>query len=282
MKLNLPVLVLAAALPRAAAAENLELAGYLGTSFPGYSQSFLYSPGPVSVPIPGVSITQQGAFELNGSGGLVVSGGATFYVGELIGIEGRLDTVKVDIATRGARYDVQVTLPGIPLPVGATLDLGQGTVDLDSLKPWSLNLKLRTPGPARFAVSGGLSRLPSFNVSVRQTIGLGASLLNLIISNLEVSTVVLNGSLVPAEEGASRWGFNLGGGLQFKVGPNVALLVEGRYFHFKKQTYEWTVRPDRPLSSTEQMLYDATLERLDAIEFSPRFFQATAGIAVGF
>lgn len=283
MRLNLPVVAFAALLPTTVSADgNFEIAGYLGTSFPFYSQSFTYSPGPVSLPIPGVSIRQQGAFKMDGSGGLVVSGGVTYYFGGVIGIEGRLDTAKVNVATTGARYDVGLTLPGLPQPFSASLDLGTGTVDLATLKPWSLNLKLRTPGPVRLFVSGGVSRLPALDFTVNQNIGLGATALNVITSKLDVGTVRLKGALRP-QEGESRWGANAGGGLQLKLGPNVALVAEGRYFYFGERTYDWSAVPtDRFLSGLERQLLDATRQRLPAIKFKPQFFQAAGGLAISF
>src|SRR5437016_8241231 len=162
MRLSLPAVVFAALLPLGASADsNFEVAAYLGTSFPFYSQTFTYSPGTVSFPLPGVTIDQQGVFKMEGRGGQVVSGGVTYYFGSVVGIEGRLDTATVNVDTTGARYNVKLTLPGVPLPFSASLDLGTGTVDLATLKPWSLNLKLRTPGPVRLFVSGGVSRLPA-------------------------------------------------------------------------------------------------------------------------
>ncbi|PYQ23249.1 MAG: hypothetical protein DMF79_04215, partial [Acidobacteria bacterium] len=175
-----------------------------------------------------------------------------------------------------------LTLPGIPLPFSASLDLGTGTADLATLKPWSLNLKLRTPGPVRLFVSGGVSRLPALDFTVNQNIGLGATALNVITSRLDVGTVRLKGALVP-QEGESRWGLNAGGGLQLKLGPNVALVAEGRYFYFGERTYDWSAVPtDRFLAGLEQKLLDATRQRLPAIKFKPQFFQATGGVAISF
>jgi len=283
MRLNLPVVALAALLPTAASAEgNLEVTGYLGTSFPFYSQSFTYSPGPVSLSIPGITITQEGVFKMDGSGGLVLSGGVAYYFGGVIGIEGRLDTVKLNVDTTGAKYDVRLTLPGLPQPFTASLDLGTGTADLSTLKPWSLNLKLRTPGPVRLFVSGGVSRLPALEFTVNQNIGLGATALNVITSKLDVGTVRLKGALVP-QEGESRWGANAGGGLQLGLGPRVALVAEARFFYFGERTYDWSAVPtDRFLAGLEQRLLDATKQRLPAVKFKPQFFQATGGVSISF
>lgn len=293
MKLNLPILALAALLPlTASAGTNVDLALYLGGSFPGYSQTFTYSPGPVSVPIPGVVITQNGAFTLEGSGGLVVSGGVTLYFGGILGIEGRYDTVRVSVNETAPSYDVSVTLPGVPQPVTASLDLGQGTVDVSTLKPWSLNLKLRTPGSGvRFFASGGVSHRPSFEFTLSQRIGLGVTGVNLITRQATISSVGISGALTPVaspdagantDGGASKWGGNLGGGLQFSVSKNITLIAEGRYFYFPSQKFEWTVSTDRTLSSIERTLLDATLTRVPQVEFKPQFFQVTGGITISF
>lgn len=292
MKLNLPILALAALLPlTASAGDNVDLALYFGKSFPGYSQTLTYSPGPVSVPIPGLVITQSGAFTMEGSGGLVVSGGVTFYFGGIIGIEGRYDTVRVNVDETAPSYDVSVTLPGVPTPVTASLDLGLGTVDVTTLKPWSLNLKLRTPGSVRFFASGGVSRLPSFEFTVSQRIGLGVTGINVITRQATIASVGISGALTPVasqdadaspDGGGSKWGGNLGGGLQFSVGENVTLIAEGRYFYFPSQKYEWTVSTDRSLSAIEQTLLNATLLRLPQVEFKPQFFQVTGGITISF
>jgi opacity protein-like surface antigen len=290
MKLHLPILAVAALLPvTASAGNNVDLAFYLGQSFPGYSQTFTYDPGPLSVPIPGLVITQSGGFTFEGSGGLVVGGGVTLYFAGIVGIEGRYDTVRVGVDTTAPSYGVSVTLPGIPTPVTASLDLGQGTVDITTLKPWSLNLKLRTPGSVRFFVSGGVSRLPSFEFRLDQRIGLGVTGLNVITREATISSVGISGALTPvgsgdagAIEGGSRWGGNLGAGLQFSLGKNVTLLAEARYFYFPSQKFEWSVDTDRTLTAIEQTLLDATLSRVPLVEFKPQFFQVTGGITLSF
>jgi opacity protein-like surface antigen len=291
MKLNLPILAAAALLPlTASAGTNVDLALYLGGSFPGYSQTLTYNPGPVTVPIPDLVITQSGAFTFEGSGGLVVSGGVSLYFGGILGIEGRYDTVRVHINETAPSYGVSVTLPGVSQPVTASLDLGLGTVDLSTLKPWSLNLKLRTPGSVRFFASGGVSHLPSFDFTVSQRIGLGVTGLNVITRQATIASVGISGALTPvaSENGGdnpasfSKWGGNLGGGLQFSVSKNITLIAEGRYFYFPSQKFEWTVSADRSLSSIEQSLLDATLARVPQVEFKPQFFQVTGGITISF
>src|SRR3989442_15765372 len=173
-------------------------------------------------------------------------------------MEGPPHTARGRVDTKDERCDVKRTLPETPWPFSASLDLGTGTADLATLKPWSLNLKLRTPGPVRLFVSGGVSRLPALDFTVNQNIGLGATALNVITSRLDVGTVRLKGALVP-QEGESRWGVNAGGGLQLKLGPNVALVAEGRYFYFGERTYDWSVVPtDRFLAGSRSKVLGAS------------------------
>jgi opacity protein-like surface antigen len=167
-----------------------------------------------------------------------------------------------------------------------------GIVDVSTLKPWSLNLKLRTPGSGvRFYVSGGVSHLPSFDFTVTQRIGLGVTGVNLITQKATIASVGISGALTPVASqdagtspgsGGSKWGGNLGGGLQFGVSKNITLIAEARYFYFTSQKYEWTVKGDRPLSSIEQSLLNATLGRATQVEFTPRLFQVTGGITISF
>jgi opacity protein-like surface antigen len=288
MKLKLAILVVAILLPlTASAGNNVEVAGYFGKAFPGYSQSFLYNPGDVTIPIPGVSLTQAGAFQVDASGGFTAGGAVAFYFGGIIGIEGRFDSAPIDVKASGERYDVRLTLPGVVQPVSATLDLSQSTVEVGTLKPWSINLKIRTPGAVRFFASGGVSHMGPITYTVSQKIGLGATSLDASVPQLNVGTVVLNGALTPTEAtsgqaASGNWGFNVGGGLQFKLGQSVFLVGEARYFFFKNQTFEWTAAPDRALSSFEQKLFDATLQHLEPVDFKPQFFQVTGGIAFSF
>ena len=45
-------------------------------------------------------------------------------------------------------------------------------MDFERIRPLSLNLKLRTPGRVRLALSGGLSYLPELNVVSAQAVRL--------------------------------------------------------------------------------------------------------------
>jgi hypothetical protein len=274
--LVLSLAVLAA--PVLAGAAELELTGYAGYTFPFYKQTFEYNPGPVTVPIPGVTVEQGGSFALEASGAPAFAGGVAFYVTEGFGFEVRYDRADLTVDTQASSYTVRVGLPAPFDPVVADLALAEGTADLKAAAPFSLNLKLRTPGSVRFVVSGGISRLGDLEFTVKQTVGLGVIAFNLQESNIHVGTIGVRGTSV-AE---SSWGGNLGLGLQIPIGEHGALVLEGRGFYFPKRTVEWEPVVDRPLSVIELALLERLQERLPPVEFEPWWVQATVGFAIRF
>jgi len=280
MRKALAFLVVAAAAPGAAGAGELELAFYGGYTFPFYSQTFTYDPGPVEIPIPGLSVEQGGQFELKGSGGVALGGAATFYVTDGFGFEVRLDSADVTVETKSATYTVRADLPAPLDPVVSTLTLANGTADLKALTPWSFNLKLRSGGNVRFTASAGASHLGNLEFSIQQTVALGVSSVNLGTGNLEIATLRLDG--VSSAETKSSWGANLGLGFEIPLGGNAAFLIEGRGFYFPKRTIEWEPHIDTPLGPVEEALLERVRERLDPIEFEPWWVQGSVGIAIRF
>ena len=274
----LALLLAVLAAPAIAGAGELELTGYAGYTFPFYKQTFEYDPGPVTVPIPGVTVTQGGTFALEASGAAAFAGGLAFYVTDGFAFEVRYDRADLTVDTQASSYTVRVGLPAPFDPVVADLALAEGTADLKAASPFSLNLKLRTPGSVRLAVSGGLSRLGDLEFTVEQTIGLGVIAFDLDESNIHVGTIGVRGTSV-AE---SSWGGNLGLGLQIPIGEHGALVLEGRGFYFPKRTLEWEPVIDRPLSVIELALLERLQERLPPVEFEPWWVQATVGFAIRF
>jgi hypothetical protein len=266
------------AVPVLAGAGELELTGYAGYTFPFYKQTFEYDPGPVTVPLPGVTVEQGGSLALQASGAPAFAGGLAFYVTEGFGFEVRYDRADLTVETQASSYTVRVGLPPPLDPVVADLALTEGTADLKAAAPFSLNLKLRTPGNVKFTVSGGASRLGDLEFTVQQTVGLGVIAFDLDQSNIRVSTLGVRGTSV-AE---SSWGGNLGLGLQIPLGERGAIVLEGRGFYFPKRTVEWEPVVDRPLSALELALLARLQERLPPVEFEPWWVQATVGFAIRF
>ena len=280
MRKALALLLAVLALPALAGAGELELTAYGGYTFPFYSQTFKYDPGPVTVPIPGVTVEQGGSFELKASGGAAFAGGMTYYVTGGFGFEVRYDHADITIDTQSSAYNVRVGLPAPLDPVVTTLTLTQGTVDLKAAAPLSLNLKLRTGGHLRLTASGGASRLGDLEATVQQTIGLGVIAVDLEQNNIQIGTIGLQATGVAGA--GSSWGGNLGLGLQIPIGEHATFVLEGRGFYFPKRTLEWEPVLDRPLTAIEQALLDRVQERLPPVEFQPWWVQATAGLAIRF
>jgi hypothetical protein len=279
MNRALALLLAVLAAPALTGAGELELTGYAGYTFPFYSQTFKYDPGPVSVPIPGVGVEQSGSFELKASGAPAFAGGMAFYVTDGFGFEVRYDRADLTVETQAASYTVRVGLPAPLDPVLADLALTKGTVDLEAASPLSFNLKLRTPGHVRLTISGGASRLGDLQLQAKQTVGLGVIAFNLEQNNIQIGTIGIRATSVA---GTSAWGGNLGLGLQIPIGEHAALVLEGRGFYFPKRTVEWEAVLDRPLSAIEKALLARVEERLPPVEFEPWWVQATAGLAIRF
>jgi hypothetical protein len=268
-------------LTRPAAAGQFEIQGNFGVTFPFYSQTFMYDPGPVTLPIPGVSIRQEGVFSLDAKGGSAYGFGVAYYFVSSVALEARVDTASVDIQTQGAQYNVQVSLPPFP-PINAELELGTGAVDVDRLTPVSFNLKFQTPGRFGFGISGGASYLPDFKFSARQTIALGVTALNAGNQQLEITTLPFAAIIQPEGEGQSRWGFNGGVMLRIPFNDKVALVGDGRYFYFSERTVTWGRADGRPLSAIEELLLAQVQQRLEPIQFRPQWFQVTGGLSITF
>jgi opacity protein-like surface antigen len=274
------ILLLLLVLPRPSAAGSFELAAYAGLAWPTYDKTFTYDPGIAFSGIPGVDISQSGKFTLQGDSGLAFGGGATFYFAGILGLEGRLDSADVNIVVSNPVFHVTADLPS-PLPdLSQDITLTPGTVDLERLRPLSLNLKLRTPGPVRFTFSAGGSYLPDFKLAVTQRLALGVT--GVTPTDISLGSLTYRAQAAPSGEGQGRWGLNAGAGLQLALGDKVALVVEGRAFVFQKQTITWSRADSRPLTPLEEALARELDQRLDAIEFNPTFIQATAGIAITF
>jgi hypothetical protein len=264
----------------ASAADRFEIAGYAGYTFPFYSQTFSYTPGNVTIPIPGVSLEQGGEFEARASGGPAFSFGATLYATDGVGFEVRYDRADVTVDVQSASFAVRVGLPPPLDPFNVNLALTEGEVDLEPVGPWSFNLKFRSGGSVRFMTSMGASRLGDIQMTLQQSIGLGVIGINVPGNSADIATLRVRATA--AGEGGSSWGANLGFGLQIPIGERAAFLLEARGFYFPKRTVEWEPVLDRPLSALEQTLLDRVLERLEPVEFEPWWAQASFGFAVRF
>lgn len=271
--------LLALALGLAAAqarAGEVELALGVGVSLPRFQQTLRFDPAASEPSVPGVSLRSTGPLELDANGGLALAGGLTWFFAGGLGLEARVDSVAADLEARGAIYDVSVVaVRGVP-SFDARLTLGAENLQLDSVHPISLNLRLRTPGPVRLSLSGGVSYLNAIQVQG----ALAGSLSSSLPIPLPPVRVAL-AAVAPPGEDKGQFGLNAGAGLQLGLGGPLSLQGEVRAFAFKERTLTWSAL-GVPANVVEEALQQELLGRLEPIRFEPLFWSATAGIALRF
>jgi len=270
--MNRSILVAALSLSVASpcAASDAELTLQVGRTLPFFEQAVRYAPGVLGSS--GFSLQLADDIGLDAKGGTSVAGGFAIFPVKAVGIEARVDRAPVDVVVKDARFDLGFRISGLP-PLTATVT-GVGTAHVDPLTPLSLNLKLRTPGSVRLALSAGVSYLPSFNFEATETLSLAS-----------VVGVPIGGpSLSVRAGGAIDSGFGLNGGLAIEIAlsEKLALIGEARGFVFEEQILAWRASGDRPLSPADQLLQQELLQKLDAVRFRPGFYQASVGLTLRF
>jgi len=281
MRVSLLTAACACLWPLASAAGELEVTAHAGSVFPFYKQSLDFDPGSLPGLPPGVTVERQDVFHLDAHGGLALGGSVSWQFSPWLGVEGRVDTADVSVRLTGARYIIRVDLPS-PLPdLSNELILGGGEADLHRIHPLSLNLRARTSGAIRFGGSAGVTYLPSFTFVTEQQVSLRP------VSPLPLPAltghVTLAAQALPEAEGEGRVGANVGIFGQVALGDHFALTGDARYFHFPHQTLRWGV-PDveSSLPILGRTIVEAIAGRLEPVDFSPSFFQLTAGVTLRF
>ena len=275
-------LVLAAAAD-VAGAEGWELTASAGKVFPFYDQTFEYDPGALASPIPGATLEQRGVFMLDARGGLALNLALARGLGRHVALEARLDTADVSVNTIGARYHLRANLPAPLPPLSTDVDLGTGTVDLERLRPLSLDLRLQGGRRARVAVSAGVSWLPAFRLLVNQAIGIGLPSLRGSRLALDVAQVALTAEALPSERGQGRLGGNAALSIGVPLGRRATLVLDGRYFRFQAQTLQWgRAQTSGVLPAVQESLVRQVESRLQPVVFNPTFFHTSLGLAIGF
>lgn len=261
-----------------ARAAELELSGSLGYTLPFYEQTFPIDLQPPGSPVQGIELRPLEPLRLNAKGAFAYAGAATLYFGP-IGVEVRYDSARVDPTADPPVYSV---LLSSPFPnVSATLVPAPTDVRLTSLTPVSLNLKLRSTGPLRLSVSGGVSYLPEFQLVVRQPINLRVGGLGLPALDLgSISAEAISQPQDPVRD--SRIGANVGVGLRLPLSDHAGLVVDGRAFYFPEHVLEWRVRQTGGPVTLPPALLRSIAEQLEPVRFNPAYFHLQAGIALSF
>ena len=249
-----------------AAAGELELALSVGRALPFYEQSFGFDPDDI-VP-PDIPVETSGGFDLELNGGLALSGALTWRFNDVVGLEARVDSAKVNLEVTGGRVggDLGDLIPGLPsIPVTGDLS-GESVVD--RFTPFSLNLQLGFGERTRFVISGGASYMPATTVAATVQVRLGLeNIPGIGLPSIGVSAAAtLDGG----------FGVNLGAGLRVPLGDTVSLVFDARAFGFPKQELQWGS------GSGASPIEEALAAALDPIEFQYGYFQATGGLAFTF
>ena len=263
LRLVVGVMTLSAA---PAPAGELELAVSVGRALPFYKQSFAFDPGDL-VPLD-LPVATSGEFDLELNGGLAFSGALTWRFSDVVGLEARVDSARVNLEVTGGRVsaDLGDLIPGLPsIPVTGDLS---GESEVDQLTPFSLNLQLGFGERTRFVISGGASYIPATTVAATVQVRLG-------LENIPgISLPPIGVSAAATLDGG--FGGNLGAGLRVPLGDSVSLVFDARAFGFPKRELAWGS------GSGTSPIEEALAAALDPIEFQYGFFQATGGVAFTF
>lgn len=267
--------------PGVASAGDFEIAVRAGQVFPFYEQSFRFDPGPfLRATFPGVSVEPVQDLRLEGRGGLAFGGGFTWYPSDHVGLEARVDTADLSVRAQDARVSVRIPLPP-PLPSISTDVEIPATIELQRVRPLSLNLKARTAGRFKAYASAGVSYLPSLRFSIHSTFRTSTPIL--LGAPLDLADLAVRAEARPGGEGqGGRVGFNAGGGVEWPLGGHIFAEVDARYFRFKEQTLSWSGEPGLVLSPIEQQLLRELLNTLGEGRFNPNFFQLAGGLSIRF
>lgn len=277
---RLLLLALVSSVPGASVrAATLEVAGYAGLTLPFYEQTFTIDLIPPGNPVEGVTIQQERPLTLSAKSGLVLAGSATVYFGGAFGIEARYDSAVVDITSEPPLYSVTLSHP---LPnAHFALEPAATVITISALTPLSLNLKLRTPGPVRFFLSGGISYLPDFQLAVTQKLGVSVAGISLP-PGVNLGSLSATAVTRPEDPQYGGVGGNVGLGLQIKLSEHVALVGEGRAFFFPKQELTWRVTQEGGYVTVPPEVLTALERQLEPIRFNPAYFHLVGGIAFTF
>jgi hypothetical protein len=164
------------------------------------------------------------------------------------------------------RYDLLGVEPPIT-GLTATLVLSDGRFDVDRLRLWSANLRIRTPGPVALVASGGLTFMPDFEVSGSVPVAVpDAPVLGALGTRLRLA--------VAPGESRNRTGVNAGAGLRVG-GERVALVAEGRVFYFREYQLQILAEDDLPV-------FDGLAPSFETVHFRPVIITAQAGLLFRF
>lgn len=251
-------------------ASGFEVALFTGPAIATYKQTFTFTGGSPQVQL--ARLTVKDSPSLDAKGGLAFGAAATFYLTNSFGLEGRVDSVDIDLQSFGGNYTLELGPPGTPV---ATLPvtLGESQTDLKRVRPWSLNLRFQSQGRVGIGLSGGISYMSAVDVGATPTV---------TVANLNASFPISLVAVPVNPDQTRHMGFNGGVTIQIKIASGFALVGEARGFTFKRSELKWVSKETGALSAVEKALLSSIAAQLDLPEFTPGFWTARAGVAFRF
>jgi hypothetical protein len=248
----------------------LEVAVFSGPTIATYKQTFTFTGGSPQVQF--ARLTVKDAPSLDASGGIAFGASATFFLSDSFGLEGRLDTVDLDLQSFGGNYTLELGPPGSPVST-LPVTLGDGQTKLQRVRPLSLNLRFQSQGRVGIGLSFGVSYLPALEVSAAPT---------LTVTNLNASfPISLTATPVNPDE-TRHLGLNGGITVQIKIAGGFAVVGEARGFAFRRSELKWQSKETGALSTVERALLSGIATQLEIPQFTPGFWTARAGLAFRF
>jgi len=251
-------------------AGGFEVAVFTGPAVPTYKQTFTFRTGSPDLQFARLQLKDEPT--LDAKGGLSLGFGATLFLSDSFGLEGRIDSVDVDLQSFGGNYTLELGPAGSPVS-SIPVTLGAGETDLRRVRPISINLRLQSQGRVGIGISGGVSYLSKVALDSQPT---------LTVANLNASfPVTLTASPVDSDQ-TRHLGFNAGLTLNVKIAGGLSVLGEARGFAFKRSELKWESKQTGALSSVEAELLGSIASGLEIPSFTPGFWTARAGLALRF
>lgn len=258
------------AVARNADASGFEVAAYSGPAFTTYKQTLGLKGSSPTLQFARLSVKEGPSLEA--SGGTSLGLGATLYLSNSFGIEGRIDAVDIDLQSFGGNYTLDLTSGSAVISTPVTLATAETM--LQQVRPLSLNLRLQSQGRIGLGISAGVSWLRSLESAGPTTLSVSQQTGALPLALIAAPA---------ASDGAGHVGFNGGVTLRVGIARGLAVMAEGRGFAFKRAQLQWALKESTgSLATVERALLNALPASLDLPLFTPGFWSARVGVSYRF
>ena len=217
--------------------KRAELSISIGGGFFGLDSSSIYSDSGSMYLV--TSFDEESVLNMTSENGIFFGGSMSYFINKNLGIQASIGSIQSKVPSK-TTFDFRYTWND-----GRSyshVEHWDGNGDLSSV-PLSFNLIGRFgEKPATFYLSGGYTL---FSNKLRAD-----SYMGMVLSDVETDyiygvpyyTQYIDGLKVPVtiDESWTSSGFNIGGGLDFKLSANVAFNIDGRYYACPSKELGWT------------------------------------------